>query len=178
MKHASAVALILTAFGGVVAAPPPPAEKFGPKDGPREFLRLAIIDGLTEDGVPPAFAESLAKKEGDYIGKCSICQPVHSALVEFAMLNAKPTAKEGKGLEEAFAMRLTSDKDEVRRGALRELVQRYVEREYVRLNLDADRRGKIEKEMEQMRKISASGLPKTVAFCPSCDGACKLAPKP
>ncbi len=73
--------------------------------------------------------------------------------------------------------RLTSEKADIRRVALRELVTRYVELAYTRSNLTAEQKTLLQTELERMRKIQADGLPAGRAFCPSCDGACLLKSK-
>ena len=77
---------------------------------------------------------------------------------------------------EELVKRLQSDKDETRRAALREMVQRYVEFEFARRNLPEEQKAALQKQLEEMRKSIA--LPTGQKFCPSCDGACRLAPKP
>jgi hypothetical protein len=114
-------------------------------------------------------AAALAKNP-DFLGKCPICGPTHDALTEYGKLTIQPTAKEAKGLPEELVTRLQSDKTETRHAALRELVQRYIECEYVRLELTPEQRTALHKELEKMRELGMGGLRTRQKFCPSCDG--------
>ena len=153
-------------------------EVSGPSKAPgaTEFLKRAILDGLAEDGVPPALARVLAKNP-DFLGKCPICGPTQDALAKYGQLTIQPAAREGKGLPNDLMHRLESAKTEVRHAALRELVQRYIEREYTRLELTAEERAKLHNQFEKMRKSGMHGLRPGQKFCPSCDGATCRTPK-
>jgi hypothetical protein len=160
------------------AAPVRPARADAPKSpDPKDFITAALTTGLTEDGIPPAFVAQIAKRD-DFIGKCSICGPTQQALLAYGKLDKKPVAKEGKGLTEELVKRLQSDDNETRRAALREMVRRYVEFEFARRDLSEAQKEGLQKKLDEMRKSQASGLPTGQKFCPSCDGACRLAPKP
>jgi hypothetical protein len=161
-----ALTVVLTA-GGVVAAPTTTPT-------PSDFLRHAILDGLAEDGVPPALAAALAKNP-DFVGKCPICSPTHDALAEYGKLAIAPAAKKGMGLRDELVKRLKSEKTEIRHSALRELIQRYVERGYVRLKLIGEQRTALHNQLEEMRKRAMGGLRQGQKYCPSCDGAaCRM----
>lgn len=175
MLRLLAVGVVLLAVGSVLGAPKPGEDAKPPEV--KEFLTRAIANGLTEDGVPPQFVAELAKHD-DYLGKCSICGPTHQAFLTYGQRKERPAAKEGKGPPEELVTRLRSNKDDVRRPALRELVQRYVEAEYTRRDLPAAQKKALQKQLEEMRGAQANGLPAGQNFCPSCDGACGLAPKP
>ena len=161
--------VMVVASGGAVATPAKAPEA-------TEFLRRAILDGLAEDGVPPALARVLSKKP-DFLGKCPICGPTQDALAKYGQLTIQPAAKEGKGLPNDLTHRLESVRTEVRQAALRELVQRYIEREYTRLELTAGERAELHNQLETMRKSGMHGLRPGQKFCPSCDGATCRAPK-
>jgi hypothetical protein len=167
---------LLPRFKAAATSPQTPvADKLKPIEVSK-FLHRSIIDGMTEDGIPPAFAAQLAKND-DFLGKCQICSPTHLALQEYGNLKDTPTRKEGKGLTEDLVKRLSSEMKDVRRDALREMVSQYTERAYRRADMTAEQRDAIHKELEQMRKSQADGLPAGQKFCPSCDGACRLLPK-
>jgi hypothetical protein len=153
----------------VAANPPKPIET-------DEFIRDAITNGLLEDGVPTALAGDLGKRD-DFIGKCQLCQPAQFAFREHGKLKTVPAAKEGRGLSEELVKRLKSDNNETRRLALRELVHQYIDREYARRDLTTEQKTALQTALEEKRKAQANGLPAGQKFCPSCDGACRLAPK-
>jgi hypothetical protein len=164
--------VIIAAAGGVVAAPrPAPPTKVDAGD----FVYRSVLDGLTADAVPPDLARSLAKRD-DFVGKCGLCGMTRKALFAHGELKQIPAAKEGKGLTEDLAKRLKSDDDAVRRIALRELVQRYMDWGHAKLDVTAEQKAAVQQELERMRK-EAPGLPAGQKFCPSCDGACRLVPK-
>jgi hypothetical protein len=168
----------LAAFGTLLPAPSSPATADAPKppDAGR-FLFESIRDGLAEDGVSPALARELANREEDFVVKCPICANTQKALAAHGDLKSAPAAADGKGLPEDLGKRLTSRIDATRRSALRELVQRYTERGYVRQELPAEQRAAMQKELEIWRKGAMPGLREGQKFCPSCDGACRLTPK-
>jgi hypothetical protein len=175
MLRSLATGAVLLAVGGVLGAPRPVDAPKAPE--PKEFITSAITTGLVEDGVPPALAAEIGKRE-DFIGKCDLCNPTQQALVAYGKREKQPAAKEGKGLPTELATRLKSDNNETRRAALRELVQRYTEFEYARRDLAVEQKAALKKQLEHLRKQMSGSLPAGQKFCASCDGACCLAPKP
>jgi hypothetical protein len=141
-----------------------------------DFVFDAVTCGLTEDGVPPALAAQLARRD-DFLPKCGICTPTRKALADYGKLKGIPTAKEGKGLPGEVVKRLKSDDNQTRHLALRELVQRYIEREYAKRDLTAEQRTALQKDLEQIRTNVMGGLRGDQKFCPSCDGACRRTPR-
>jgi hypothetical protein len=174
MKRMLATAAVLAAVGALLAAPRAGQPK--PRDVGK-FLFEAVRDGLAEDGVDPALARALADREEDFVVKCPICANTQKAFAAHGDLKSAPAAEKGKGLPEELAKRLKSDADATRRIALRELVQRYIERGYVRGEFTPQQRAAVQKELEQWRKDAMPGLRQGQKFCPSCDGACRLTPK-
>jgi hypothetical protein len=146
---------------------PAPAAASG--DKMHRFLTDAVFAGLKEDGVPRELAAELAKNP-DYLGKCSICNATLTALRDYAALREAPP---GKGLRKGLNERLRSRDDAVRREALRELVQDYTERGYVRKRMSAEEKRAMEATLEAVRKGGMTSLPRGQQFCPSCDGACR-----
>jgi hypothetical protein len=136
-----------------------------------KFIQSSVFDGLKEDGVPREFAAQLAHNP-DFLGKCSLCAPTQDAFVQYSKLDKQP---EGKGLKEDLRTRLASDNPKVRRSALRELVQQYMESGYAKAKMSPEERLAMQRVIEDVRKASMSGLPRGQKFCPSCDGAsCSL----
>jgi|GEM_PF-6361755 len=159
-------------------APPAPvrAETSPTIPDTSEFIETAVVNGLTEDGVPPTLATELSQRD-DFLPKCPLCRPSQDALRRYAELKKAPTPKEGRGLSEEFVKRLRSDDNDTRQPALRELVKRYIEREYARVELTAEQKTRLASELESLRKDSMRGLPKGKKFCPSCDGVCRVGSK-
>ncbi len=136
-----------------------------------KFIESSVMEGMKEDGVPREFAAQLARNP-DYLGKCSLCMPTREAFVLYSKLEKRP---EGKGLKEDLRVRLASAEAEVRHAALRELVQKYVERGYAKATMSQDERTAMQKMIAEERKNRMGGLPKGQKFCPACDGAsCRL----
>jgi hypothetical protein len=143
---------------------------------PEEFLYQAVLDGLTEDGVLPALAGSIAQNP-DFFAKCSLYNPTHRAFEEYAKRMSADKPKEGKGLSDDLAKKLKSTDKDIRRAALRELVAGYMDRGYGRTTIAADQKKSLEKALLEMRGVpKANGDPNGFKFCPSCDGACRLLP--
>jgi hypothetical protein len=167
--------LVLAALGAVVATPVPAADSPKPPDA-NVFIHDAIINGLTEDGASLVIVADIAKRD-DFVPKCGICEPTRSALKEYAKRDKAAAPKQGRGLSEELLKRLKSDDNSTRRLALRELVQRYIDREYARRELTAEQKTALQSELEMRRKAAMGGLRQGEKFCPSCDGACRLTPK-
>src|SRR3954452_9262979 len=87
--------LVLAAVG---AYPGPGSPAAAPKPPDAEaFVRAAVYDGLSADGVSPDLAVEMAKNP-DFIKGCGLCQATHAALTEYGKLVAAPAAKPGRGL--------------------------------------------------------------------------------
>jgi hypothetical protein len=180
MLRLLATGVALLALGAVFAVPS--AVTASPPDSPKppdtdEFIRKAITDGLTEDGVPLALIADLGKRD-DFLGKCRLCQPTHRALAAYGEQKVQPIAKEGKGLPDELVNRLKSDKATVRQPALRELVARYMVCSFAKTDLPTEQKTALQADLERMRKEGVGSLPTSQKFCPSCDGVCRLVPKP
>src|SRR4051812_29206200 len=106
MLRVLATGVVLLAAGGVLGSPTP---RDTPKPlEPGKFLSAAITTGLEEDGVPPALAAEISKRD-DFLGKCRICAPTHDAFVAYGKRDKIPAAKEGKGLTEELVTRVRSE---------------------------------------------------------------------
>ena len=171
-------ATLLPRFKSAPAAPPAPVRAEAPKaPNANEFVHAAVVNGLTEDGAAPALAAELGKRDADFVPKCFICDSTRSALKEYAKCDKQPAAKEGRGLSEELVKRLQSGTDATRRAALRDLVQRYIDREYARRDLTTEQKTALQTELEKLRKLAMGSLRNGQKFCPSCDGACCIVPK-
>jgi hypothetical protein len=171
-----ASALVLTAVVAYPGPGSPRAEKKTPDAG--EFLRAAVYDGLAADGVSLDLARELAVNP-DFIKGCKICEVTHTALAEYAKLAKAPAAKPGRGLTEETVKKLRSADRDVRLPALRDLINRYMGFAYDKVNLPADQRGDLERQVKAMAlqlKNPSDSLPGGLPFCPSCDGACRKPP--
>jgi hypothetical protein len=162
-------------------APPAPVQPVRPDAvkalNANEFVHAAVVNGLTEDGAAPALAGELGKRDADFVPKCFICDSTRSALKAYAKCDKQPAAKEGRGLSEELVKRLQSGTDATRRSALRDLVQRYIDREYARRDLTTEQKTSLQTELEKLRKLAMGALRNGQKFCPSCDGACCIVPR-
>ena len=142
-----------------------------------DFISRAVSEGLADDGVPPSPAVALAKHDEDFVKKCSIREPTHNAQAKYAKRTDAPAAKDGKGLPGELVKRLKSDADDTRRAALRELVRRYVEQSYAKLDRSAEQKAALQTKLDELRKAATGGLPAGQKLCPPCDGAACRTPK-
>ena len=94
------------------------------------FVLEAIQNGLRDDAMPPALAAALVAKQGDFVPKCMLCELTRKALTEYSKEAAPNAPAAGRGLPQDIARRLKSADDAVRRGALRDLITRYMDRAY------------------------------------------------
>lgn len=168
-------ATLLPRFKPAPAAQPAPANAKAVDTS--AFLTSAIANGLNESGVEPALIAELAKRN-DFLGKCDLCTPTQQALIAYGKLKAAPSCpKEARRLPEELLKALKSDNNETRRAALRDLVKRFVDAEFARLDLSKEQKTALQAKMETQRKTMSTALPRDQKFCPACDGACRLAPK-
>jgi hypothetical protein len=176
MRRVLLTSAIVLAAGGVVASPP--ASTTVPVSNARldasRFILDAVADGLNADGVPPALAAAIARNDKDFIPKCRICGMARKALVAHGELKQAPAAQAGRGLSEDLIRRLQSRESSIRHGALKDLIQRYMDHAHAKLDVSAEQRAALQKDLEEMRKMAMGGLPRGQKFCPSCDGACRI----
>lgn len=175
--------LLSCSLVAVVLAVPAPAPSAAAADSPTEeakaFVKKSVLNGLTEDGVSPELAAKLAEENTNFVPKCKICESTQAALREYAARKAVQPPKDGKGLSAEMIAGLQSDKVEVRLTALRNLIERYIEKEFARADLTAEQKARIENELKNMRKEAEANLrPTGRPFCASCDGACRIPSKP
>jgi hypothetical protein len=138
-----------------------------------EFVTGAVRDGLTRDGVPRELARQLEASD-DFVPRCRLCSAVRRALGEYANLERQPA---GPGLPEELVKRLRDNRKEVRRAALRELVEKYVRQHIEATKLDREEQQALQATLTVLRE-QMIGLAQATGFefCPSCDGACLIAP--
>jgi hypothetical protein len=138
-----------------------------------DFVTQAVRDGLTRDGVPRELARQL-DADHDFVPRCLLCYAVRRALAEYANLEQQPA---GPGLPEDLVKRLGDTRKEVRRAALRELVEKYVRRHIEATKLGKEEQQALQTTLSTLRE-QMLGLAQGTGFefCPSCDGACLIAP--
>ena len=160
----------------VILAAASPMDKPAAPDK-ENFVRLSVYEGLKEDGVPLKLAAELAENP-DFVPKCLLCDQTRRAFADYSKFDKAPAPKEGAGLTKELARGLTSTEKDVRRGALRDLIDNYVDRGYARYDLTAEQRKDLEKTVKSREYVPKSGtFPDGLKFCPSCDGACRKKPK-
>jgi hypothetical protein len=160
--------LLLTCAFLATARPAAAAEE------PEAFLTKAVFEGLKADGAQIAVAKALADEDNNFLGKCPLCTAVRQGLREYAALPEQPR---GNGLPADLQNRLLNKDAQVRFPAIRELVGHCVERRYTAADLAADEKEALKKKIQQMHGAPKGGN-QGVNFCPSCDGACMIKPKP
>ena len=130
-----------------------------------EFIFRSVLDGLADDGVPPALAKALAGN-GDFVKKCGICGMTRKALFVHGELkmrrNRRPTGVCGR----TWRSGSMSNDEAVRRDALRELIQRYIEFGHAGLDVAAEQKNALQSDLETMRKDAMGGLEKGRSSAP------------
>jgi hypothetical protein len=146
----------------VAADPVPPAKSAEPaaekavgwKDDPVcRMVFFAVLEGLYEDGVPDEAVDGVVPrrpKEGtipikrSFVIECPLCNPVYEA---FALYQKRPAFNDdakrntfGKGIDPKLLGQLKSEETRVRLGALRQLVQGWVERRLTAMNLTEEQK--------------------------------------
>jgi hypothetical protein len=145
----------------------------------RVFLRDAVFDGLKADAMPPNVAGELLRGE-NWIGKCQLCTAAKEGFDRYLDNTTRPLPTK---LPKEMIDRLRDPKADIRLRALNELVNRYVEQHYARLQLSKEVRAALQKKMQEERANgmavkSGDILPNGTTFCPSCNGACLIGPPP
>lgn len=138
-----------------------------------EFISQSVQSGLKADGAPRELAARLLNCNEDFVAKCSLCKATREGLYLYSKFEQQPA---GPGLDPKLTAKLDSKDATIRRAALRDLVQRYIERGYSSFKMNADQRQVLETELKREREQSMGIKGAELAFCPSCDGVCCMAP--
>jgi hypothetical protein len=146
---------------------------------PWGFLRKAVVEGLTEDGVDRVFVkESIAGRRDLFVEKCLICESVRTGFQDYASTAPAEKPASGPGIPKDIVDELRFAARVARLNALERLVDRYVSRHYDRLQMTAEERRLMQTALEDGRKegmiLKELGPNKGFGdFCPSCNGAAK-----
>ena len=163
------------------------------------FVFLAVLEGLYSDGVSNEVVDAIVAREGEsgqlqnFVAACPICMPAYDALRTYrgrpAFFGRKDGADTfGPGLPDAVASRLTGKDQQVRLGAIQELIESWVRRRLADLRLTpaehdawtwALAQGR-EKGMQMLlaglradkREPIPASTTKRCAFCEGATGAC------
>lgn len=137
-----------------------------------DFMETAMLSGLQSDGFPKDKAEWILNNNNKlFVTKCPLCMPSERAIKQYVAAYA---AKECSTPTEILEG-LSKDNKEDMQKAFSQLVARYVDRHFEKLQLNARDKAAMQKALEAARetgmgyKNDAFGT-----FCPSCDGACKV----
>jgi hypothetical protein len=200
----AAIGAAAAAKGGGSHAPPAPAAPAAEEGKPRypapapdlgAFLFFATLEGLCEDALPDDAVEAVLERDAEgryrnFVYACPVCSPVLEGFRAFAMRRKFYYARKGVDVSggdplapgpcavESIAARLRDPDPKARGAALRDLVQRNVERRIERLRLTEEEAGAwrirfaegMKKGMALLREPSIAG-PFAHKSCPSCDGA-------
>ena len=136
------------------------------------FLKEAMYYGLQKDYFPKEAAASLLSEKSNWVGKCPICDNVKNGFDWCIKRN--PASGKSK-ISEPFHTQLTSSDEAIRKIALRDLVDRYIQQYYVVLDMTEGQRKNMVLQLEEGRK---TGMERANGgegfFCSSCDGACHI----
>ena len=183
LKILSMMALLAGSASGFAPAQekanrPPGGDRF-------RFLYLAVFEGLIEDGVQKETVQRVLDPDTRwFIINCPICTPVHfafdvyrSSLSVQSWTTGELPPGHGPGLSKDEAARFASTDVVTRHGALKTLIDRYVERRFARVNMT-------DKEKDRLRESIKIGMKEGLeqlkgqdrqadfpSSCPSCEGA-------
>ena len=152
------------------------------------FLFFAVLEGACEDALPDAAVKVILEKDGKghyrhFVVGCPVCSPVVEGLRAYGMRDEFYYSRKGDPLVAevspapvaALAARLADGEPRSRGAALRDLVERWVNRRMDRLRLTEPERAEWRQAMQIGRKKGMGALPASEGFehgsCPSCDGA-------
>lgn len=136
------------------------------------FLKEATFYGLQKDHFPKEIAGRLEAENANWVPKCPICDNVRGGLNMYA---GSSFAAGKSTLSDAVILQLSSTDDGVRKTALRDLIDRYVQQYYSALKMTEEQRKNMQSQLEAGRKTGmgvANGG--EGFFCSSCDGACHI----
>jgi hypothetical protein len=136
-----------------------------------EFLEEAMLKGMQADGFPQNHARWIAENtDVFFVGKCPICMPVERGIRKYLDSYVQKTSTVPAELLDGLAL---GDKEKKQK-TFSNLVNRYVERYFEELAMNAREKTDMLSQLEAARKV---GMERKTAsfgtFCPSCDGACK-----
>ena len=136
------------------------------------FLKEATFYGLQKDHFPIDVAHDLVEENSNWVVKCPICDNVKRGFEMYTAQNANA----GKtSISKANLSLLKSGDTEVRKIALRDLVDRYVQQYYSVLAMSEKQREDMEQQLKEGRKTGmAVANGGEGFFCASCDGACHI----
>ena len=136
------------------------------------FLREATFYGLQKDQFPVEIANALVEESAIWVVKCPICDHVKRG---FKMYIKKNEELNKTKLSDDFIWRIIDQNVEVKKTALKELVDRYVQQYYSVINMTKSERQVMQISLEEGRKdgmnVASGG---EGFFCASCDGACHI----
>jgi hypothetical protein len=137
-----------------------------------EFMETAVLEGLKADGFPLDQAKWVMQNENKlFVGKCPICTPTEDAFREYIQDYSVAKIETPNDI----LIGLSKDNTVDMQKAFSQLISRYVDMHFERLELHARDKSEMLKELEAARKVGMSRKSDSFgAFCPSCDGACKV----
>ena len=139
-----------------------------------KFLEAAIMTGLTNEQFPRPVVKEFLGDRTYWVSKCPICRPVESAMKNY--MSAAPidsiSGETPRGVMEEFESMEESTMEEKKR-ILLDLVDRYVQDHFKRLEFTEEERTAMEEKLMNGRKKGMSLASGGEGFfCAACDGAC------
>jgi hypothetical protein len=195
---------LITAQAGAPLSPAGPAKKAEPKspwdwkeDPVCRMVFFAVLEGLYQDGVSSAAADSVVGKtkasaaeiKQTFVFQCPLCHPVYEA---FRLYQQRPTFRDkgdtlGKGLEARLERDLRSKQLRTRQDALQACVHRWVERRLTQMRLSAEEKNDWARRLEERSQQGNALLTRLkgsdpwyrswgygfCAACKGCTGVCQ-----
>jgi len=136
-----------------------------------DFLEEAMLKGMQAEGFPQNHARWIVENSDIFfVGKCPICMPIERGIRKYLEGYVQKTASIPSELLDGLAL---GDK-ESKQKTFSNLVNRYVERYFETLAMNAREKTDMLSQLEAARKVGMElKLANFGPFCPSCDGACK-----
>ena len=155
------------------------------------FLFFAALEGACEDALPEEALGAVLEKDAkgryrNFVYGCPVCHPILDGLRAYSMRREIYFSAKGDPLSAAgfpgepspvadLAVRVSGKDPAARGGALKSLVERWVNARMDRLRLTEGERGAWRRALETAREKGMGLLPSSEGFehksCPSCDGA-------
>ncbi len=136
------------------------------------FLKEAVFYGLQKDNFPKEIVVNLERENSNWVGKCPICDNVKRGFKLYTNANRENGRTK---IPEEFLAQISNNDEVIRKVALRDLIDRYIQQYYAVLDMSEEQRKNMLLQLEDGRK---TGMDRANGgegfFCSSCDGACHI----
>jgi hypothetical protein len=136
------------------------------------FLKEATFYGLQKDHFPKELVSDLLRENSNWVGKCPICDNVKRGFDLYVKENLEHRKPK---ISEQSITQISSTDEVIRKTALRDLIDRYIQQYYSVLKMTEGQRENMILQLEEGRKTGMERANRGEGFfCSSCDGACHI----